>query len=700
MDNKKKILTKVYLFFFAIAIFGIAVFAQIINIQFFKKEEIIKNVAITNAGYRKVPATRGDIYAYDGSLLATSLDIYTVGMDLSSGALTDENFNKYLEPLCDSLHALLPKKTAKKYRDELINARKKRVKWYKIDDKMSYLDFKRLQKFPLFELGKYKSGLAYSKEIKRKQPFGVLAFRTIGSRAPYGLEGAFDNYLRGKDGEQYQRKIAGGIWVSINDQNSIEPINGYDVLSTIDIGIQEIVENELKNRLIYHKADHGCAVLMEVKTGKVRAIANLKIDSLNNFWEAKNYAVGDAEEPGSTFKLASMMALLEDGLISLDDVVNVGYGVTTFYDKKMKDSHPYSYNRDMTVREIFHESSNVGIAKLIVKHYGRDPQKFIDRLYGFGLQSKLELDIKGEQAPRIKDPSDKNNWSGITLPWSSIGYEVALTPMQILAFYNGIANNGKVVRPYFVEQIKTKEKIIAEYGTQIINHAICSKSTLKTMQELLKGVVKEGTAMWAFNGTAYTAAGKTGTSQMNYGNRKEGDGTEYRASFVGYFPAENPVYSCIVVISNPRVNGFYGSVVAAPVFRKISDKLFTTCSNLHIDVDTLKNNHQEHLMTQRITGKRIEFLAKKFGFKSNRKILSDNWLYTKIENKKLKVIKEENWSENRVPNVVNMPLHEAIYLLENRGLRVKLVGQGKIVQQSLLPGERVNKGTVIKLILG
>ena len=272
--------------------------------------------------------------------------------------------------------------------------------------------------------------------------------------------------------------------------------------------------------------------------------------------------------------------------------------------------------------------------------------------------------------------------------------------MQILAFYNGIANNGKVVRPYFVEQIKTKEKIIAEYGTQIINHAICSKSTLKTMQELLKGVVKEGTAMWAFNGTAYSAAGKTGTSQMNYGNRKEGDGTQYRASFVGYFPADNPVYSCIVVISNPRVNGFYGSVVAAPVFRKISDKLFTTCSNLHIDIDTLKNKDQNQLMTQRITGKRLEYLFKQFGFKNKNKVLSDNWIYSQVENKKIKVFKEENYSDERVPNVVNMPLHEAIYLLENRGLRVKLVGHGKIVQQSLLPGGRVNKGTVIKLILG
>lgn len=700
MDNKKKILTKVYLFFFGIALFGVAIFLSLINIQFVKKDEIVKKVAITNSGYRKVPATRGDIYAYDGSLLATSLEVYTVGLDLSSGALTDENFNTYLEALCDSLHALLPNKTSRKYREELLNARKKKVKWYKIDNSMSYLNFQRLKKFPLINLGKYKSGLVYSKEIKRKQPFGVLAFRTIGSRAPYGLEGAFDNYLRGKDGEQYQRKIAGGVWVAIDDQNSVEPINGYDVLSTIDIGIQEIVETELKNRLIYHKADHGCAVLMEVKTGKVRAIANLKIDSLNNFWEAKNYAVGDAEEPGSTFKLASMMALLEDNLIQLEDKVNVGYGVTTFYDRKMKDSHLYSENRDMTVKEIFQESSNVGIAKLIVNHYGKEPQKFIDRLYGFGLQSKLNLDIKGEQAPRIKDPSDKNNWSGITLPWSSIGYEVALTPMQILAFYNGIANNGKLVKPYFVEKIKTKEKIVAEYGTQIINHAICSKSTIETMQELLKGVVTDGTAKTAFNGTAYTAAGKTGTAQINYGNKKDGDGTEYRASFVGYFPADNPTYSCIVVITNPKTNGFYGSQVAAPVFRKISDKLFTTCSNLHIDIDTITKKETHNLLAQRVSGKRLEFLSEKLGIKVENSILSDNWIYAEIQKNNLKVIKEESWEENNVPNVINMPLNEAIYLLENKGLRVKINGEGRIIKQSLVPGQKITKGSIIQLILG
>lgn len=700
MTNKKNILKKVYIFFIVVFTFGVCVGGQIVNIQYFQKDKILSQVSSTTAGYQKVKANRGDIYAYDGSLLATSLNYYIVGMDLGSEALTDENFNKHLDALCDSLSAMYLDKSKGKFREELINARKKRQRWYKIDNSMAYNDFERLKKFPLFNLGRYKSGLVYRKFIKREKPFGVLASRTIGSRAPFGLEGAFDHYLRGKDGEQYQRKISGGVWVTVNDQNSIDPVDGYDVLSTIDIGIQEIVEDELKNRLFHHQADHGCAVLMEVKTGKVRAIANLKVDTMGNYWEARNYAVGDAVEPGSTFKLASLMALLEDDLVNLEDEVDVGYGVMRFYDRKMKDSHLYNERRTMTVREVFQESSNVGIAKLIDENYGENPQKFVDRLYGFGLQSKLGLNIQGESSPKIKDPSVKGQWSGVTLPWSSIGYEVALTPMQILAFYSAVANDGKMLRPYFVEKVKKNDKVVSEFGSKVLNHAICSQSTLYTLQDLLKGVVKEGTAKWPFFNTSYSVAGKTGTSQINYASRKAGEKAEYRASFVGYFPADKPVYSCIVVVTNPKKNGFYGSQVAAPIFRKISDRLFTTCQTLHVNIDSIDVRKNDYTFHQNTESSRLQNLLDHLNITGGDFTGSEGWMQAQIKSDELKSHQKLNFKENTVPNVQKMPLNDAIYLLENRGLKIELEGSGAIQKQSIAPGTKVVKGKTIKLKLG
>lgn len=700
MDNKKNILIKVYLFFVCILLFGVAIVAQIVNIQLFQKEAIIANVSATNSGYKKVKANRGDIYAQDGSLLATSLNYYTVGMDMSSVALIDKNFNENLEALADSLHQLIPEKSAKKFRDELITARKKKVRWYKIKNDMSFLDFERLKNFPLFELGRYKSGLVFSQYVKREKPFGVLASRTIGSKAPFGLEGAFDTYLEGKDGEQFQRKIPGGVWVAIDDRNTIDPVDGYDVCATIDIGIQEIVEEELKKKLFYHQADYGCAVLMEVATGKVRGIANLKIDSLGNYWEDRNYAVGDVVEPGSTFKLASMMALLEDALVTMDEKVDVGYGEYKFYDRKMKDSHLYSERRVMSVKEVFQESSNVGIAKLVVDRYGNQAQNFIDRLYGFGLQSKLGLDIKGEQSPVIKDPSQKDQWSGITLPWSSIGYEVALTPLQMLAFYNAVANNGKMVRPYFVEKIKKNEVEIGVFGTQVLNHKICSDSTLKILNSLLKGVVSEGTAKQAFYKAPYAVSGKTGTAQINYASKKSGEAVEYRASFVGFFPSDQPVYSCIVVITNPKQNGIYGSQVAAPVFRKISDRLFTTCKSLHINIEDIAKHDNKSFLSTILEVTKLNYLIDKFTLSKEQLTETIGLVSVELNNGAFNVRKLSHDDETIVPNVKNMYLSEALFLLENRGLKVEIVGVGKIKNQSIPAGQKIIAGKTIKLILG
>lgn len=697
MKQKKIVLSRVYIFFFLVALFACFVGFQIFNIQNIKNEEIAQRVKLTSAGYRPVPADRGDIYASDGSLLATSLHYYVVGMDLDSKALTDENFAEYLKPLCDSLHALLPNKESAVYQKELIDARKARKRWYKISNQLTYPEFKRLRSFPLFKLGRYKSGLVYTKEIKRKKPFKVLASRTIGSRAPYGMEGAYDHHLKGVAGEQYQRKIPGGIWIPVNDRNSVDPKDGRDVYSTIDIGIQEIVNNALKDQLIHHNADHGCAVVMESKTGKVRAIANLRVDSTGSAWEQINYAVGAATEPGSTFKLASMMALLEDGSVDLDDKINVGRGVMKFYDKRMKDSHLYKKDRVMTVREVFHESSNVGIAKMVVDEYGDNPERFVERLYGFKLQNKLGVDIHGEQAPRIKDPSQKDQWSGITLPWTSIGYEVALTPLQILAFYNAVANDGNFLRPSFVEKVCDKKEVIEEFSPKVIKSAICSKSTVADLQSLLEGVVIEGTARRGFAGTPYTVAGKTGTSQLNYWSKKAGEKTEYAASFAGYFPADDPEYTCIVVITNPRENGFYGSQVAVPVFRKISDRLYSTSSSLRRSLAKEKLN--EEMPVKRGVSTDISSIARQLSIPMVEKNTTNGWVKGYYDNNLITTGGLKNTGKGAVPNVKSMTLKDAMFLLENAGLKVVIKGKGKVVEQSIQSGEKIIEGKVIEIRL-
>ena len=694
-DGKKITMTKVYVTFFVMVAFAAFVGFQIVSLQLFKKDLVINEVKTTSAGYRPVEADRGDIYASDGSLLATSLHYYLVGLDLNSKALTDENFNEHVTALSDSLANLVGEYSGAEYRKQLILARKEKRTWFKISNGLTYPEFKRLRAFPLIELGKYKSGLVYKKYVKREKPFRTLAARTIGSRAPYGMEGAYQHYLKGTSGEQYQRRIPGGVWVPVNDRNSVDPINGLDVYSTIDIGIQEIVHNALKDQLLYHQADHGCAVVMESSTGKVRAIANLKLDSSQRVYEQINYAIGAAVEPGSTFKLASIMALLEDGKVKLEDKIDVGRGVMEFYGKEMKDSHTYHQRRVMTVREIFQESSNVGIAKMVTQHYGDHPQRFIDRLYGFKLQDKLGVDIHGEAQPKIKDPSQKGDWSGLTLPWSSIGYEVALTPVQILAFYNAVANGGNFLRPTFVEKVCDKQEVVEAFKPAVIKKAICSKETLSQVRSLLEGVVTEGTAAGGLRGTPYTVAGKTGTSQLNYWKTKPGK-TEYRASFVGYFPADKPTYTCIVVITNPKQNGFYGSQCAVPVFRKISDRLYSTAQSLRRSL--AKQPFKYELSMKGGSAKDLQLIAKKLSIPMLGEGIDFQWATAHLEDRLIK-LEQKSLGKQGVPNVLSMNLKDALHLLENKGYKVQVTGKGKVVRQSLRPGTLAKKGQMIEITL-
>ena len=680
MDVKKDILWRVYLTFFVMVAFAVVVITQTVNLQFFQAKEIKKSVVAKVADYREVEANRGDIYSSDGSLMATSMTFYMVGMDCSSKALTDKNFNENIAALSDSLSALLGKKSGNQYRRELEHCRKTKKRWYKLHDGLTYTQFKRLKSFPLFNKGKYESGLVYTRKIERKRPY-QMASRTLGKggESQIGIEGAFNLYLRGENGLQYQRKIGEGIWVPIDDAGSIDPIDGGDVYTTIDMSIQDIAETELLRKLRFHGAEHGCVVVMEVATGRVKAIANLKAtDTSGTFQEYVNYAVMERSEPGSVFKLASLLAGIEDGKFDANTMVDTKSGRVTFYDKTIVDSHgPYGV---ISVKRILEVSSNVGTAMMTTEHYGKNPSAFINRLYKFGLTESLNLDIKGEPKPNIKSPGT-SGWSGLTLPIMSYGYDMELTPLQVLSFYNALANNGYRVKPMFVERVVQKDGSIKTFHPEVSKSPICSQKTILNAKEMLEAVVLNGTAK-SIKTDKYKIAGKTGTAWFGY-TRKKDEERHYRSTFVGYFPADKPKYSIIVVVSDPKKNGYYGGEVSAPVFRAISDRIYANM----LDTAKLKKTALTPLIAAKLKPSVMEdeaVLAKKMPVKN-------------IAGQKKIVVPA--LGDTKVPDVTGMGLKDGVFLLENMGLIVKVQGRGVIRKQSIEPGTQIIKGTEITIEL-
>jgi len=658
--------------------FAVLVIAQIINLQFFQAKKIQESVVAKTAGYRTVEANRGDIYSCDGSLMATTMTYYLVGMDLSSRALDDKDFKQNIGALCDSLEDLLKLKTANEYRRELEAARKEKKKWYKLHEGLTFSEFRRLKQFPLFKKGKYESGLVYSRIVRRERPYEMLAYRTIGNVdvKPIGIEGAYNLELRGENGLQYQRKIGEGIWVPIDDANSIEPQDGGDIYTTIDMNVQDIAETELLRNMRKFEADHGCVVVMEVATGKIRGIANLKLDSTGRYREEINYAVGDAIEPGSVFKLASYMVGLEEGKFTKDTKVETGSGVYNVYNLKASDLDHGPYG-NITVQRAFELSSNVAIVKLTDENYRNNPQDFVNRLYKFGLTEELGIRIEGEGKPLVRFPGGPG-WSGVALASMCYGYGLRVTPLQLLSFYNAVANNGRKMKPLFVEKIVSKDGVVKTFPVEELNHAICSKETIRQAKAMLEAVVETGTAS-GIKSDKYRIAGKTGTAKFGYTKNKNERG-HYNSSFIGYFPADNPKYSICVVITDPnRDKGYYASQVAAPVFKAISDRIWATM------IDTSKQ----------LKPKEAQILAEKM---KPVMVEDKNEISRKLPTKNLpnqRIVAVPNKGVNAVPDLTGMGLKDAVFILENMGMNVKILGRGVIAKQSIAAGTHITKGTEI-----
>ncbi|MEE4116349.1 MAG: penicillin-binding protein [Marinilabiliaceae bacterium] len=646
-----------------------------------------------------VPANRGDILDSDGRVLASSVPFYNVYMDTRSTGMDSGTWSRGIDGLSRGLSEVVGLKSAAGWKRDLTQARLKGERYYLIMRRVSHSDLKRLQGLPIFREGRYKGGLIAEVESERIRPHNNLAYRTIGyllkdkAGPVVGLEGAYDSELTGLNGTILKQRLTGGAWMPVNDENSVDPRDGNDIVTTIDIDLQDVAESALEKQLSLHAAHHGTAVLMEVKTGDIKAISNLTIGEDGSYHESYNYAIGQSTEPGSTFKLASFMVALEDGVVDLGDSISTGDGTVRYYDKTIRDSHRGGYGT-ISVKEVFELSSNVGTAMIINDNYKDRPGDFVDRLYRMGLNEKLGIEIKGEGAPLIRYPGDKY-WSGISLPMMSHGYEVQLTPLQILTFYNAVANDGRMMKPRLVKEIRYHGQVLQQVETKVLRSSISSRATIKKAKLLLEGVVENGTATNLRN-EQYKIAGKTGTAQIaneKYGYRQDGK-VSYQASFVGYFPAEDPMYSCIVVVNAPTNSIYYGNLVAGPVFKEIADKVYSTGFYKSVDQGESPPNNSP-LILKGYGSDTYRVLAS-LGLADGRSTLDAEWV-NPLRRSDTLLIKEQDIIENLVPDVTGMGIRDALYLLENSGLKVSVKGRGRIVKQSLKPGTRIERGSTIEL---
>ena len=666
-EKETNILNKLYFTSGCMFIFALLVVFKLSKIQFVQGEAYrslaekrsIKNVVI--------PANRGNVYSVDGSLLATSVPKYDIRIDLVTSS--ERNFQSNIQALCDSI-SVFNGSSSLELQKRIREARQNKNRYFLLARNIDYSDYLRFRSFPLLNLGAFKGGLIVEQTTKRDYPLGAIAQRSVGYEriddngfvTRVGIDGAFgEKYLRGIDGKRLKQSIGKGQWKPIDDFNQTEPQDGYDVYTTIDVNIQDIAHHALLEQLEKYNADHGSVVVMETKTGAIRAISNLGRNAEGKYYERLNYAVGESHEPGSTFKLMALAVALEDQKIDTTTIVDTKNGVLSFYGKKVRDSKKGGYGK-ISVAEAFEVSSNTGIVSVINDAYKENPSKFIDGLYSMNLNDSLGLPIVGEGKAVIPDPRIKNNrWSGIALQWMAYGYGVSFTPLQTLTFYNAIANDGKMVKPRFIEEIRTIDKPIKTFETKIINPQICSNKTIQKLQKLLQNVVeKEHSTGHGLYSENFSMAGKTGTCQKDYRNKEL---LNYISTFSGYFPAENPKYSCIVVIHEPdKKVGYYGADVSGPVFKKIAQKIYTSAPVL----DVIDNINKKSLAVE-------EQYQNYFSTSENYKTV--------------------------MPNLKGLPAMDAIAILENMGLQVKIVGQGKVKKQSINRGERVVPKTTVILEL-
>jgi cell division protein FtsI (penicillin-binding protein 3) len=698
VENKKQIVLKAYVIYIAIAILMVMVVGRVVAIQYgdvvpepvvFNNDSLSSEEMPTRVD--SILPLRGRILAVDGSDLVTSVPLYNLHIDLS---IIKKELFREVDSLAYNLAQVFPERSKAEWEAALRKGKADGNQYFLLQNKVKYDVLQKIRKFPILREKKYKGGFIEEKVSKRQMPYGLLAKRTLGYKRegarPVGLEGGFDKYLSGEYGLVTKQYVSNG-WKPVGGDYLKDPVAGADIVTTIDIDIQDVAENELKKQLESQKAIHGSVVLMEVETGYVKAIANLTRGADGEYYESYNHAIGTKTDPGSTFKLATLMALLEDGKVDITDSVNA-VGHYQFYDHKIEDTNPWGYGK-ITVQHAFEVSSNV-FSSIVNKAYYSNEQAFVDRLKSFGLANPLNIDIAGEPKPILKN-SGEDGWSGITLPQMAIGYEVEITPLQTLALYNAVANNGELVRPQFVKEIRRDGKVIESFEKVVIKKQICSEQTIVKLKKCLKGVVEVGTGK-DLKSANFEIAGKTGTAKIadadlgTYSNA-------YQASFAGYFPADKPKYSCIVVIAGPT-RQIYGAQVSGTVFAAIANKVHSSSLEYHRNFNARKVNGATQPRVKPGNAYSTFVALKKMGIHFKNSAPNTDYIVG-IRTEAGVDIQKRNIEKGKVPNVVGMPLNDAVYLLENAGLQVQILGSGKVVGQSVKSGTPIVGGTVVNLLL-
>lgn len=703
IDPKTDVLWRVYLLYTLMLIFGIFIIGKIIFIQVKEKEELIEYANNNELRIRSEYAVRGNIFSKNGTLLATSVPVYNIFFDPM--VVDKDLFDKEINKLADSLSFMFKDKSKSWYAAMLKKARNNAKRYVKIATKVSMKDYKRMKTFPIFREGKNRGGFIAEKNYdNREKPYKELAARTIGfvrekENLYVGLEGAYNNYLKGKNGKQMVRHINGDFWMPVPSSENVDSQNGDDIYTSIDIDIQDVAENALKRCLIDNDALQGCVVLMDVHSGFIETMASLKYNEKNDkYEESYNFALGHKVEPGSTFKAVTMLTLLEnDPNLNIDNKIYLGNTTSKrFHNRTMHDTHQITDdNGYSTIRNAFEQSSNIGLATLVTEAFETNPSKYIDYIYKTSINKPLNLDIKGEAKPDIKNIKDRR-WSKVSLPWMSIGYELMLTPIQILTFYNAIANDGVMVKPQFVKEIRHGNQVKEVFDTVVINDHIASARTISTLQTLLEGVVKNGTAK-SLNKLGFSVAGKTGTAQISQG--KSGyDKKNYVATFVGYFPAEDPKYSCIIVVSNPRGERYYGGSVSAPVFKDIAEKLYATELGVIEEKKNYPANCEEYINASMTYYSDVVDYCNMTNMDYVDFDISCDWISVVDVNNRI-CFNSVKLDDNLVPNLNNMNITDAVYLLESMGWKVKFDGYGKVKSQSVKADTKLEKGKTIYLAL-
>ncbi|OWY24057.1 PASTA domain-containing protein [Sphingobacteriales bacterium UPWRP_1] len=697
MSIKRDISWRINLVFLLLCGMGVLIFGKALKIQVMEGDFWRKQGASTTR-IDTIEGDRGNIYSEDGRLLATSLPIFELRMDMR---VLDDSLVGQLDTLAACLAGYFKDRSKEEYYQRFQKGLEEPVNAYLfIKGDVNYDDLPVVRNFPVLKYGKFKGGLIIETKNKREQPFGMLARRTIGymreNAQPIGIEATYDAYLRGTQVPRSMYRVGVNTWVPLFDQFDTEPQNGKDVYTTIDVNLQDIVETSLRQALQLHGADHGCAVVMEVKTGKVKAIANLGLNEQGQYTEDFNYAIGEKGDPGSTFKIAALAALLDAGFVNDTTLVDIEGGKKKYYDQWMQDASWYPYDT-ITLARVIQISSNVGISKLVDQFYRKAPGEFIDALQRMGITEPTGIDVQGEPKPLVKKPEDKD-WSGISLTQMSIGYEVELTPLQLLTFFNAIANDGTMMRPYLVNSIKDLNTEVLHFKPTVLKRQICKKPTARKVREIMKSVVEAGTAKSIYN-PKFSMACKTGTARI--AKEDQGYRPVYQASIAGFFPAEEPEYSCIVVIKSPTSGQYYGGTVAAPVFRDIVEKYYSSKTKSHKAINQTPKEEMAQVKLPPVkNGYRTDLTAIFNQLAFNQKSTAENsdWAVPEGETDTMKLFSMKV-IDNLVPNVTGMGLRDAIYLLESQGLKVRFSGQGQVVDQSPLYGSRCKKGDVVSLNL-